>query len=346
MRISILTALFSLVSFIAFGQGKYAPLTSNPTVVKKYQKKFPKLKETSIDRSITAVCGINPLEFDSGGPVYVISGESVEICLRQFSFDLLDSIACQNCGDLNLTTGTSIDQENYCITYAANSGIEYDNSDTLRLEIFEASGNSILEFPMEIRRPAQRIPQPLQIVKGDSAHQICLPNLNLPGSNLSFTDLASNDPRLGILYELDECYTYLPRRFAEENTVDILVCDDLCVCDTVAYTFQSIKNTINISTDPFFDDFSYEGPYPNADLWLDDRVFVNNTLAHKPPSIGVATFDGISERGTSYGGYGPADFLTSNYIDASNFNANSDVYLSFFACPKGNGYYPVNGKKY
>ena len=51
---------------------------------------------------------------------------------------------------------------------------------------------------------------------------------------------------------------------------------------------------------PFYDDFSYAGPYPNPSLWLDQYVFVNNTKGVAPPTIGVATFDGLNQFGYPY----------------------------------------------
>src|SRR4051812_16013479 len=44
---------------------------------------------------------------------------------------------------------------------------------------------------------------------------------------------------------------------------------------------------------PFVDDFSYEGVYPDANLWMDNYVFVNRDFPVDPPTIGVATFDGL-----------------------------------------------------
>ena len=100
---------------------------------------------------------------------------------------------------------------------------------------------------------------------------------------------------------------------------------------------------------PFVDDFSYEGPYPDADFWLDRSVYVNSTMAFNPPSVGVASFDGLDSKGRPYVAgattKGSADTLTSNYINLKNFVApdgvrrdlrtSDGVVLSFFLQSKG-----------
>lgn len=105
---------------------------------------------------------------------------------------------------------------------------------------------------------------------------------------------------------------------------------------------------------PFIDDFSYAGPYPDRNLWLDNKVFVNTTMAYNPPSVGVATFDAINYNGKPYGTqgeYGVGDTLTSNYINLRSIsnpdgsrrllNASDSIYMTFFLQPKGLCYEPL-----
>jgi Secretion system C-terminal sorting domain len=97
---------------------------------------------------------------------------------------------------------------------------------------------------------------------------------------------------------------------------------------------------------PFMDDFSYSGPYPDRNLWADDKVFINNTMAHQPPSVGVATFDALNHNGKPYGAageVGSADTLTSNPIDLSTVTVSDSVILSFYLQPKGLCYPPNYG---
>ena len=64
---------------------------------------------------------------------------------------------------------------------------------------------------------------------------------------------------------------------------------------------------------PFFDDFAYNSKIPDPARWVDKNVFINQTMAVDPPSIGVATFDGLNSNGTPYGGgFSKANYLTSN----------------------------------
>lgn len=74
-------------------------------------------------------------------------------------------------------------------------------------------------------------------------------------------------------------------------------------------------------------------------LWEDDDVYVNDTYPVAPPTIGVATFDGLARDGlpydfANYGAYGIADRLTSVPIDLL-LPASDSVYLSFYFQARG-----------
>lgn len=94
---------------------------------------------------------------------------------------------------------------------------------------------------------------------------------------------------------------------------------------------------------PFFDDFA--GPigniYPSCSNWQDNHVFINKDMAYNPPSVGVATFDGLNSQGAPYNINGsvstgaPADTLTSQYLDLSGKTASNAIYLSFFYQKQG-----------
>ncbi len=105
---------------------------------------------------------------------------------------------------------------------------------------------------------------------------------------------------------------------------------------------------------PFVDDFSYPGPYPDLRLWADSFVFVNNSFALHPKTIGTATFDGLNQHGKIYPQAEDtpfqfqADMLTSHPIRLDSvFNpapiqlAPADsVILSFYFQPQGRGSAP------
>ncbi|HPH82396.1 MAG TPA: T9SS type A sorting domain-containing protein [Flavobacteriales bacterium] len=102
---------------------------------------------------------------------------------------------------------------------------------------------------------------------------------------------------------------------------------------------RSLTDTLEL---PFIDDFSYEGFAPLNTLWTDYSVFINRTMTTNPPSIGVATFDGLNAKGEPYATSnvkGSADTLTSQAINL-NYSPADSIYLSFFYQPKGIGNFP------
>lgn len=95
---------------------------------------------------------------------------------------------------------------------------------------------------------------------------------------------------------------------------------------------------------PFVDDFSSNQIYPDQNKWLDRLVFVNNRFPIAPPSINVATFDGLNRVGVPYGfGRGYCDTLTSLPIKLNGLTLADSVYLSFFVQPQGLGMEPDFG---
>ena len=107
---------------------------------------------------------------------------------------------------------------------------------------------------------------------------------------------------------------------------------------------------------PFWDDFSYadsatpaNNSYsPTSRLWNkgSQTVRVNTGLDIAPPSIGVATFDGVDADGTPYSNIdtdvGLADSLISKPIDLSLIPAaeRTTVWFSFFWQQFGKGEFP------
>ncbi len=80
-------------------------------------------------------------------------------------------------------------------------------------------------------------------------------------------------------------------------------------------------------------------------LWVDNYAYVNNTYPVNPPTIGVATLDGLNEYGLPYNNssshtWGTADYLTSKPINLSALTEGDSLYLSFFFEGQGLGDYP------
>lgn len=108
---------------------------------------------------------------------------------------------------------------------------------------------------------------------------------------------------------------------------------------------------------PFFEDFYYapDSPYPTGKHWVDSTVYINTGFAIAPPSIGVATFDGLNKKGYPYNiaataiVSAPADTLTSRPINLLNNTLNTYTYspvdsigISFLYQAKGFGENPTS----
>ena len=107
---------------------------------------------------------------------------------------------------------------------------------------------------------------------------------------------------------------------------------------------NSSKSIISL---PFIDDFSYDFPQVNPDLWEQSSVFVNRTYPINPPTIGVATFDGMNENGLARDFYPstssePSDTLLSKEIDISGVDS---AYFLFYYQGKGMGDAPQSQDK-
>jgi hypothetical protein len=99
---------------------------------------------------------------------------------------------------------------------------------------------------------------------------------------------------------------------------------------------------------PFFDDFSkpFNTIYADTTKWTDSySVWVNDGMGIRPPTINVATFDGLDSSGVAYNANdvlltGYTDNLTSKAIDLTEVNVSlaerPTVYLSFFYQWQGN----------
>lgn len=103
-----------------------------------------------------------------------------------------------------------------------------------------------------------------------------------------------------------------------------------------------VIDTVNLGAEGVLDDFSYDGPYPDTTLWIDNKVFINRDFAKAPITLGVATFEGLNETGYPYDfTAGPAtsavaDYLTSKPINL-NYPASDSIYFSFYYQPQGLG---------
>lgn len=106
---------------------------------------------------------------------------------------------------------------------------------------------------------------------------------------------------------------------------------------------------------PFMDDFAYADTsnYPDPTKWADSSVYINTGYPIAPPSIGVASFDGLNKYGYPYmpnlvnlSVSLPADTLTSAAINLSTtatsqtLQPTDSVALTFYYQARGYGEAP------
>lgn len=271
--------------------------------------------------------------FTPGETLYVDAGDSILIC---YNIEVYESILDISTG---LEYGTSLFSEN-CLRYYADPTVELGLTDTIAIELcFEVDDCDIFEFPVIVKRADQQFTYPLQTLAQEQVLKVCISDSDyqIIGSIDESVVRPCDQPLLGSIYNgtnADSCFTYTASRFAEMDSVCFEICDEYCVCDNYTYYFNTNGAAAPF---PFLDDFSYAGPYPDKSKWLDDNVYVNTTMAFQPPTVGVATFDGLDETGTPrYNGTSRSDFLTSNYFSFDS--SDDDLWVSFWVENKGYSY--------
>jgi len=173
-------------------------------------------------------------------------------------------------------------------------------------------------------------------IQENKSLEVCLDTSAIAGSFGSLVDISCSTLNFGAVIISDNCFTYTANSgiVLGRDTLCIDLCDLDNNCTSFIYPIE-VRNALSV---PFFEDFSESSVEPNENVWQNFDVFVNNTLAISPPSIGVATFDGIDKNGRPYGGaQGQSDQLTSRFINLNSLGDTSDVYLDFWLQPKGYG---------
>ena len=137
-------------------------------------------------------------------------------------------------------------------------------------------------------------------------------------------------------------FLFFPTLLFSQEVVSDLVSNPILKGNKFENT--SSKSIISL---PFIDDFSYDFPQVNPDLWEQSSVFVNRTYPINPPTIGVATFDGINEKGLARDFYPltssePSDTLLSKEIDLSGIDS---AFFLFYYQGKGMGDAPQSQDK-
>ncbi|MCP3932929.1 MAG: T9SS type A sorting domain-containing protein [Bacteroidetes bacterium] len=336
---SIYTLIFFIITFAPLSAQQIIPLTENPILKNTYAEQIEKGQEAIIP--VPQKDGGCIADLAQAGVIYVVSGKTAIIQIDTIGLDTtFKEASCLNCDDLNFGTA-SLDLLE--ITYISTPGILL-NFDNIQLELCSVNNDCITkEIPIVIKRE-NKTHFPEAIILSPEEHiQICADELELP------TPLACNhffdceDEYQGseqLTYfstysRPDSCFYYKSSRYAGVDSVCVVLCDKFIVCDTFHYAFHVENDGLEL---PFLDDFSYDGPYPAISHWLDRDPFINSSMAIEPPSLGVATFDGLNRKGRPYGGgYGRSDQLTSTYINLNPAQVQSGIHLSFWLQPQGYG---------
>ncbi|MDC3390528.1 T9SS type A sorting domain-containing protein [Flavobacteriales bacterium] len=120
------------------------------------------------------------------------------------------------------------------------------------------------------------------------------------------------------------------------------VCTDLVIDPIYSLNNTNLLNKGFPNDFLFFDDFSAENVFVNNNLWDFSSVKVTRNYAINPPSLGVATFDGLNEYGLArdfsvINLSAPSDTLLSKPIDLSGLSA---AFFMFYFQGKGLGETP------
>lgn len=260
--------------------------------------------------------------------------------LVNYFIDSLGVLHCDNCDILNFGSATMVSDT---ILYTANDGV-VSGMDTLRISYCQQDLDTCyfsITYNIQVNRKGQHyFPPTVNLMPEETSMLSADPNL-LTGDLFcsEFIECEKGDYQgrgqrkyFTTYDEPDPNFIYEASRMGGTDSICLRMCDVNAVCDTFHFSVAVAKTMIQT---PFMDDFSKETPITDETHWLDREVFLNNTIGQNPPSIGVATFDGVDLRGHAYGDtYGRSDRLTSNYID---FNGVGNYYLSYWLQPKGLG---------
>lgn len=340
MRFFFLFTLCFLSYTPFFAQLIETPLTNNPVLESAYadrqqhiQQQLEKNDFSPLHRSGNSACvEENPI-FN-----YLTAGESIVFTIDTFGLETAGSpLNCLNCGMNN--AGVSV-LDTTALLYVADSEIEFDR-DTLFVEYCSTEfGCDTLDYVILVKRKGTRRIEPVVNLQAEESILYFINADDFPGDltcsqRLDCTSDYEGEPEMWVSNSKPNEFFYQASLYRGVDSVCFILCDNFTVCDTVVVPFNVSQQTIDL---PFMDDFSYDGPFPDKNKWLDLDPFINNDMAIQPVSVGVATFDGLGPDGIPYrGGFGASDRLTSMYIDLSDASNTDNLYLSFWLQQEGLG---------
>lgn len=332
------TLSFVVFSVFYLQAQQVIPLSENPVLLRYHAQRESQLPDEMQFSGRDAEKQLCDLE--KPGITYVEAGKTavIQISIDTVGLDTLPgAFSCVNC-DGNPVGTASVIGDSLVLTAAADIiGLQFDfevqfcnpNGCNSRIYTVIARRKGRNYFPGTFSLESEEIataeadPGVLPAPVICSYFSECKDNYEGRDQLVYFTDYSKPDHR----------FVYRASRYSGVDSVCLTLCDTFAICDTFRFAFHIRHDTLSL---PFMDDFSYEGPHPASTHWLDTDVFINNTMGEKPPSVGVATFDGLDGRGRPYGGGdGEADWLTSTYINLSNAPAN--LHLTYWLQRRGLG---------
>lgn len=349
MRIIATTFIFFCLNSLLWAQ-KEVPLSANALLEQSFQQSAKAYVQAQQNEAQAALekninCDEEPI-----GSLVVYAGESQEIrfFINTNEIDGEGSFVCTNCDDLDFGTASILlneeGEQRDSIIYTANTNVGA-GLDTVRLQYCAADTcTSIQEYVFLSRRQNRDFYPATLNLNQDEVVELAVNN-ELPGELKCnfFSDCPDDyEGRDQLAYFTNynmpiDSIVYDASRVPGLDTVCVTLCDEFGVCDVTHFSFNISANTIAY---PIYDDFYQSGFDTDQSIWLDSEVFVNRQMALNPPSVGVATFDGVDFRGRAYDtGYGPADRLTSAPINIPN-SANTPT-LSFWTQAGGLAFKPV-----
>ena len=287
-------------------------------------------------------------ELDLSAFTVIRPGERIEQVVRPDTF-MLETPVTYSCGNCGAVNGGSAIPRGDTLIYEATEAIE-ERADTIMIRACGADGEC-------------NDPTPIFILVQREAAQQELPARNVaPGEEITVE--IPDDPfaRKAACRAIEACapdypgrerafffdsfqrdgndFTYVAARYGGTDAICVRLCTEFGLCDTYRTEITVDRPTRGL---PFLDDFSAPGFRPLADLWQDEDVLINRTLAQLPVSVGVATFDAVDSDGGPYPAVGGGrrtavrDYLTSTPLELAGQNGAA---LSFYVQPRGLGNRP------
>jgi hypothetical protein len=339
MKNWIITLIILLgAGYLARAQVLEQPLRYNGVLQSQQIERAQKLQQ--IQQALSQGANLQANKRGSGDDFRcVYTGTTDTLCIEPTSGPGSGQFDCLDCGAVQ--NGSASLDDNCLIFTPPAPGFEF-GKDTVNVEFCDTLGKcDTFRYHYVISRPSQNIIEDETIIFAESEVIFDVDTMGLPTAFESGWGFDCNDPLLSDFFGLYTQGFYSAKRFAGLDTACHIILDQYCVVDTFRFPVRILQDTLALASEVFFDDFSYDGPYPSGEYWLDKHTFRNNTLGSDPPSVGMLTFDGVDETGTPYGdGYGVSDYLTSIYMDTRNLS--NTAYLTFWLQIKGYGLPPLD----